>query len=60
MTPHFFPFLSLFLSSTAIMAATTEEKKQSKQPNILFCIADDAGHMSAYGMAGRNTPAFDK
>lgn len=60
MTPHFFPFLSLFLSSTAIMAATTEEKKQSKQPNILFCIADDAGHMSAYGTSWVNTPAFDK
>lgn len=30
-----------------------------KQPNILFAIADDASHMSAYGHSFLNTPAFD-
>ena len=28
--------------------------------NILFCIADDAGHMSAYGTPWVHTPAFDR
>lgn len=32
---------------------------QSKRPNILFCIADDASHMSAYGHQFVKTPNFD-
>ena len=31
-----------------------------KQPNILFAIADDATHFSAYGHSFVNTPAFDR
>lgn len=32
-----------------------------KIPNILFCLADDAGmHMGAYGCRWVNTPAFDR
>ena len=36
--------------------------QQPKQPNILFCIADDWGypHASAYGDAVVQTPAFDR
>jgi N-sulfoglucosamine sulfohydrolase len=30
------------------------------QPNILFAIADDASHFSAYGHAFVDTPAFDR
>ncbi len=31
------------------------------RPNILFCLADDAGlHMGAYGCSWVNTPAFDR
>ncbi|OGO82123.1 MAG: heparan N-sulfatase [Clostridiales bacterium GWC2_40_7] len=30
------------------------------RPNILFAIADDASHMSAYGHKFLNTPAFDR
>ena len=30
-----------------------------KRPNILFAIADDASHMSAYGHSFVNTPNFD-
>jgi len=30
------------------------------RPNILFAIADDASHMSAYGHAFVNTPNFDR
>lgn len=43
------------MSVVSAFAGTTEEK----QPNILFCIADDAGHMSAYGTNWVNTPNFD-
>ncbi len=32
----------------------------SRQPNILFAIADDASHMGAYGHAFVNTPNFDR
>ncbi|MFC1715498.1 sulfatase [Candidatus Poribacteria bacterium] len=32
----------------------------SKRPNILFAIADDASHMSAYGDKWLNTPHFDR
>lgn len=31
-----------------------------KRPNILFAIADDASHMSAYGHKFVNTPNFDR
>jgi N-sulfoglucosamine sulfohydrolase len=31
-----------------------------KKPNILFAIADDASHMSAYGHTFVNTPHFDR
>lgn len=35
--------------------------QEKKQPNILFCIADDAGlHMGAYGTKWVNTPGFDR
>ncbi len=30
-----------------------------RRPNILFCVADDAGHFSAYGHRWVNTPNFD-
>ena len=33
---------------------------QDKRPNILFAIADDASHMSAYGQSFLSTPAFDR
>ena len=42
------------------MQATPVEQEQHKSVNILFCIADDAGHMSAYGTPWVHTPAFDR
>ncbi|WP_299668233.1 sulfatase [uncultured Polaribacter sp.] len=52
-------FFSVFIISKS---CTSQENKQSKKPNILFCIADDATwrHMSAYGSKWVNTPAFDE
>ena len=32
----------------------------TKRPNILFAIADDASHMSAYGHKFVHTPNFDR
>ena len=34
--------------------------EQESRPNILFAIADDASHMSAYGHDFVNTPNFDR
>jgi len=37
------------------------ENCMEKRPNILFCLADDAGmHFGAYGCSWVNTPAFDR
>jgi len=35
------------------------DMQETKRPNILFAIADDASHMSAYGHRFVNTPNFD-
>lgn len=50
--------VSLALSYAAGGYATSKE--ECRRPNILFCIADDAGHMSAYGTKWIHTPAFDQ
>lgn len=56
---NYLPLIPIAISSTMTNAATPEEGKY-KRPHILFCIADDAGHMSAYGTTWVNTPAFDR
>jgi len=57
-------FHKLFISVCSILFVGCGQKvtKTKKQPNILFCIADDATwkHMSAYGCTWVNTPSFDK
>ena len=35
-------------------------KSKNKRPNILFALADDASHFSAYGHTFVNTPHFDR
>lgn len=46
---------------TAVTAQTAmAQLTEPRHTNILFCIADDAGHMSAYGTPWLNTPAFDR
>lgn len=44
------------------IAGNATQPVEINRPNILFCIADDAGypHMSAYGTNWVNTPAFDR
>lgn len=51
-------------SSPAVWSAerkhdSSVEEGSAKRPNILFCVADDAGHFSAYGHRWVNTPNFD-
>ena len=52
--------LSCSLWSGVVAQAAPVEQESQKPVNILFCIADDAGHMSAYGTPWVNTPAFDR
>lgn len=57
-------YLSLLsLSGVVCYSSCASKQKEAlldKKPNILFCIADDAGHMSAYGTSWLKTPAFDR
>ncbi|MCC5932355.1 MAG: sulfatase [Cyclobacteriaceae bacterium] len=49
----------LFLITTFLSCSP---EKETKRPNILFCIADDVSfpHMGAYGTSWVKTPAFDR
>lgn len=46
-------------AQAAWCADNSAPASQQKRPNILFCVADDAGHFSAYGHRWINTPNFD-
>lgn len=54
--------LQSLLFSIGILLVGCSEQPKIKQPNILFCIADDISypHMSAYGTKWVNTPGFDE
>ena len=60
MNANLLSLLSCSLWSGVVAQAAPVEQEQQKPVNILFCIADDAGHMSAYGTPWVNTPAFDR
>lgn len=47
------------LGVATIAQVSTAMAQTAPKVNILFCVADDAGHMSAYGVPWINTPAFD-
>ena len=52
--------IPLVIASTlGAVNLNTASAADNNRPNILFCIADDAGHMSAYGTPWLKTPAFD-
>ncbi|MBZ0258065.1 sulfatase [bacterium] len=59
---------ALGLAASSIAGCATKPRRnviaqsESKRPNILFCIADDASypHMGAYGCSWVNTPGFDR
>lgn len=57
---------TLFFSGTLLgillFACNPPQKPESKPPNILFAIADDASfpHMGAYGCSWVSTPGFDR
>lgn len=44
----------------AANAQSQDKPKKMSRPNILICVADDAGHFGAYGCKWVNTPNFDK
>lgn len=51
----------LIIIFLGLMACNTEPIQSKEQPNVLFCIMDDASfHMSAYGTKWCQTPAFDR
>ena len=54
--------IALFTASSLFFFAGCKKTQEVKQPNILFCIADDATwmHMSSYGCDWINTPSFDR
>lgn len=59
-----FAMTSVF-SSSAVWSVernrcSSAELRSGKRPNILFCVADDAGHFSAYGHRWVKTPNFDR
>src|SRR5512137_2820975 len=43
-----------------ILSAATAPLAAASRPNILFAIADDMGHASAYGTRWVKTPSFDR
>lgn len=60
MKANIISLLTCSLWSSVVAQTTSTEPKNSKPANILFCIADDAGHMGAYGVPWVNTPGFDR
>lgn len=60
MNANLLSLISCSLWSGAVAQAASVEQELRRPVNILFCIADDAGHMSAYGTPWVNTPAFDR
>src|SRR5581483_6633106 len=60
MRSHFDPCLTLTLILLALLPGPAAA--ESKRPNILLAIADDASwpHMSAYGCTFLHTPSFDQ
>lgn len=54
--------ISLISLSITALLVSCSNKQEIKQPNILFCIADDASfpHMGAYGTKWISTPGFDE
>ncbi len=54
--------MSLIPLSLTFLLTSCTDKEDVRQPNILFCIADDVSypHMSAYGTPWVNTPGFDR
>ena len=60
MNRNLLPLISCALCGGMTAQASPAEKAEKEPVNILFCIADDAGHMSAYGTPWVHTPAFDR
>ncbi|MEO0452724.1 MAG: sulfatase [Verrucomicrobiota bacterium] len=53
-------FHKLAMVLVALMCAALPANAETKRPNILFAIADDMSHASAYGYQFLDTPNFDR
>lgn len=51
--------LTILTAGTMPLTGYSKDAARAKRPNILICVADDAGHFSAYGHPWVSTPAFD-
>ena len=62
MPPNRREFIATALAASAIAAAPRLSQAQTKQPNILFILADDLGYgdLSCYGRPDYQTPNLDK
>ncbi|ANQ52572.1 sulfatase [Flammeovirga sp. MY04] len=56
-----FLYTLMFTLGISCLISCSSKPEKIERPNILFCIADDAGlHMGAYGAKFVKTPAFDR
>lgn len=53
------PLLASSMAISCLSFPLHAADRRSKRPNILICVADDAGHMGVYGHRWVNTPNFD-
>lgn len=60
MTDHIRPLLILPCIAMGAIGSDIHARQSRTVPNVLICIADDAGHMSAYGTPWVSTPNFDR
>ena len=58
-SPWFMVVLTL-LGAASVFGASDKSNTAAARPNILFAIADDMGHASAYGTRWVKTPSFDR
>lgn len=58
MSKFFMPLITAV--AVAPYANADDAPQKDSRPNILLCVADDAGHMGAYGHRWVRTPNFDR
>jgi len=55
-------YMAIWLMAGSFLCISCNRETETRPPNILFCIADDASfpHMGAYGCDWIHTPSFDR
>lgn len=57
---NIFRAIMVYMTMTVVVLSAFESGAAGKRPNILFAIADDMTHASAYGFKFLKTPNFDR